>query len=52
MQGQEFHGPDHVPALFLDLWHNLDPSTFISVYHDGIGRLEQVIAMKREHYSE
>jgi hypothetical protein len=39
-------------VFLLDLLHNLDPSTLISLWHDWIERLEQVIVMNTEYYSK
>ena len=52
MRGRRFHGPDDVRKFLSDLWQNLDSSTLISVYNQWIKRLEQVIAMNGQYYSE
>jgi histone-lysine N-methyltransferase SETMAR len=50
MQGHTFHGIHHMRAYKLDLLHNVDPSTLISVYHEGIERLEHAMVMNGEYY--
>jgi hypothetical protein len=48
MKSHKFHDPGYVRAFTLDLRHNLDAKTLISVYHEWIEGLEQVIAMNGE----
>jgi hypothetical protein len=52
MQGKQFQGPDEVRIFLSDLWRDLDQNTLISVYHEWIARLEQVILMNGEYYSK
>jgi histone-lysine N-methyltransferase SETMAR len=52
MRGHSFTGPDQVRKFLLDLWQNLDKNTIISVYNQWIERLQQVIGMNGEYYSE
>jgi hypothetical protein len=52
MHGQNVRGQDNARACSLDLWHNLDPSMLVSVYHDWVERLEHAIAMNWDDNSK
>jgi histone-lysine N-methyltransferase SETMAR len=52
MRGQRFQASDDVRTFLSDLSRYLGSDTFISVYHEWIARLEQVIAMGGEYYSK
>jgi hypothetical protein len=52
LQGKQFQGPDEVRIFLSDLWRDLEQNTLISVYHEWIARLEQVILMNGEYYSK
>jgi histone-lysine N-methyltransferase SETMAR len=51
MRGHKFQGAEEVKIFLLDLWQNLDENTIISVYHEWIERLQQVIHTNGEYYS-
>jgi histone-lysine N-methyltransferase SETMAR len=51
-RGPPFQASDDVRTVLSDLWGKLGSNTLISVYHESIAKLEQMMAMNAESYSK